>query len=534
MPDSLAEKDYSYYLDKLDCDTNGKVLDSLYCRAYLYKARMERNPKEIVNAYKNILYKSDSNLRLIYADSMIAAAKESKDNALTGSAYLTKGLVFYNSNNHPAALNNYLTANKLLSVTKDFYLIYKVKFNIAQIKYRLGFYDESVSLLRECIGYYSGSGGKPYLSSLHSLGLCYNRQKKYSQSSAINNLGIKEATLTKDDDMIPYFEHSEGVNQYFKGNYSLSITQLGRSIPKIISNGDRAHLAVAHFYLGKDYLAVHQIPKALLYFKEVDKAFGDGIYIRPDLLECYVILVDYYRNAKDQTNELYYTTRLLNANLSIASADKYLSRTVFKKYDARKMQLDNIKAKTIAEKSNSMLFIFLAAILVLVAFVLILIYKLNRQKRIKKQRFDKIYKQQDVPVPDIPVVSNEKQELGFNPEIVNSLLRYLEKFEDSKAYLAKGITLSTLAAEFQSNKTYVSKVINHYKGKKTYDYVSDLKIEHVIFLLKTEKKFRNYTNKALAEEAGFSTTQHFTTAFKKYTNGLSPTYFTEQIRRNPE
>ena len=47
-------------------------------------------------------------------------------------------------------------------------------------------------------------------------------------------------------------------------------------------------------------------------------------------------------------------------------------------------------------------------------------------------------------------------------------------------------------------------------------------------LLKTENKYRNYTNKALAEEVGFGSTQNFTRAFKNRTD-ISPTYFVQKI-----
>ena len=70
----------------------------------------------------------------------------------------------------------------------------------------------------------------------------------------------------------------------------------------------------------------------------------------------------------------------------------------------------------------------------------------------------------------------------------------------------------------------------HYRHKKSVDYINDLKVEYIIKKLKSNPKFRLYTNKALAEEAHFSTTQHFTRAFMKNT-GISPTYFVKQLNK---
>ena len=48
--------------------------------------------------------------------------------------------------------------------------------------------------------------------------------------------------------------------------------------------------------------------------------------------------------------------------------------------------------------------------------------------------------------------------------------------------------------------------------------------------LKTDGRYRNYTNRALAEEAGFGSAQHFTRAFKER-NGISPTYFIGRLKK---
>lgn len=113
-----------------------------------------------------------------------------------------------------------------------------------------------------------------------------------------------------------------------------------------------------------------------------------------------------------------------------------------------------------------------------------------------------------------------------------SLRKELNKFEKTKKYLEKDINLSKIAAYLKTNTKYASKIILKYRGKKTIDYINDLKIDHVIELLKTENKYRNYTNKALAEEVGFGSTQNFTRAFKNRTD-ISPTYFVQKINEMP-
>src|SRR5690606_33139412 len=115
---------------------------------------------------------------------------------------------------------------------------------------------------------------------------------------------------------------------------------------------------------------------------------------------------------------------------------------------------------------------------------------------------------------------------------VQSMLKQLEKFEKERKYLEKDWTLVKLAALFNSNTKYLSAIVHHYRNKSFQEYINGLKIGFIVEMLKNDRKTRNYTNKALAEEGGFSSTQRFTNAFKNLT-GISPTYFIQELNKNP-
>lgn len=111
------------------------------------------------------------------------------------------------------------------------------------------------------------------------------------------------------------------------------------------------------------------------------------------------------------------------------------------------------------------------------------------------------------------------------------MLKQLEKFQKDKKFLEKDLTAAKLTVAFGSNAKYLSKIIYHYRGKKFTKYINDLKIDHIISLLKEDKRIRNYTNMALAEEAGFSSTQRFATAFFAKT-GMPTSYFIEELKKS--
>jgi AraC-like DNA-binding protein len=523
--DSLSHKAYEYFIEKLESDELTSEHARIYSNAYLAKAKAEQNWNEIMAAYKGILHLSDKRTRIIYADSMIYAAKHTHRNELIGSAYLTKGIVYYDLKEHNNALDNYLLADEYISSTNDRYLQHKIKYNIAQIKYYLGFYDEAVVLFSECVAYFKDQEDVPYLTSLHSLGLTYNRLGKFDLCTATNNFGIKEASRIELYEAIPRFVNSEGINQYFQKNYVVSIGKLQETLPSLIKSKDFANEMVTYFYLGKNHWALNQPEKAIPYFFKVDKAFTKENYIRPDLRENFELLINYYKQKKDLPKQLLYINQLLLADKYLEDNYKYLSGRIHKEYDTKKLLQDKNEIERSLNSRKQLLAIFSVIILLLLLTVVYLILRARRNKR----RFRELMMRKQKPAKPISEKSLNGQ-LDINPEVVASVLKHLEKFEANEKYLAKDVTLPKLAKMFDSNIVYVSKIIAYSRHKKSVDYINDLKIEHIMTQLRENGKFRKYTNKALGEEAGFSTTQHFTRAFAKNT-GISPTYFIQELNK---
>ena len=119
----------------------------------------------------------------------------------------------------------------------------------------------------------------------------------------------------------------------------------------------------------------------------------------------------------------------------------------------------------------------------------------------------------------------------INQDKIKSLLKQLEKFEKDDKFLEKDLTSNKLAVVFGTNAKYLSKIIYHYRGKKFVDYINDLKVDYLISLLQNDKAVRKYSNKALAEEVGFSSTQRFTNAFFART-GMPVSFFIQEIKKD--
>ena len=531
LPDSLAGVDSDYIFQRIEESENYSSRQKIYLRSFLSKAKTERNFEDIMDGYKNYIHHSRDDLKLTYADSMVYIAKKSGQKSLIGSAYLSKGIVYYGLKKNDLALDNYLIANSYITETDEPYLLYKVKYNIAQIKYYLGFYNEAISLFKECIEYFKTQDARGYLNSLHCLGLCYNKTGDFGLCTQTNAFGMAEGTRLKNSDMAAYFKHSEGVNQFALHNYALSISKINGSLPRIIKNGDFANLAVGNFYIGKSYWALGQQQRAISYFQMVDKTFAQKNYIRPDLRENYEILIRYYKSNKKLSSQLHYIDRLLEADSILDSSFKYLSGKIHKEYDTKELLDDKIEIQKAlnARKYNDHISLIIITLLFL-SLIGTTYWYLKRKSQYRK-RFDELMQEKE----NSRILAEEKllktPAFDINEKASATVLRQLFKFEKNKIFLDKELTLVKLAASFDSNTKYLSKVIYRYKGKKFVDYVNDLRVDYIIQMIRNEKNYRNYTNDALAQEAGFSSTQRFVKAFTKNTK-ISPSYFLQQIKKD--
>ncbi|MNS18525.1 Helix-turn-helix domain protein [compost metagenome] len=532
VPDSLKNKEYQYLNQMIYDLKSDSSKAAIYIDAHIKKAKKEQNWEELVKGYQNALHQSADRLKLTFADSMVYTAKKSKNDALIGSAYLSKGIVYYGLKQQTNALDNYIIANNYISRTNDDYLIYKVKYNIAQIKYYLGFYDEAISLLNECIVYFKEESPRPYLNTLHSLGICYNKIGNYGLCSETNSIGLSESKRLGNNEMNAYFIHSEGINEYFKKNYGSAIQKIKSSLEEITQNKDFANEAVGNFYIGKCYWELKKPEKALVYFQKVDQTFKNKEYIRPDLREVYELLIKYYKTKDKPKEQLYYIDQLLKADTILNETSKYLIGKIHKEYDTKALltEKERIKEQLLRRKYNDI--ILVSIILLLFAISIFFTYRHFKNRSLYKQKFDELMLKINEENKNKAKLKIEKTEiLDIKPEAVATVLKQLEKFERDKKFLEKDLTLVKLSAAFNSNTKYLSKIIYHYRNKGFVEYINELKVEHLIALLNEDKRIRNYTNKALAEEAGFSTTQRFANAFLSKT-GMPTSYFIEELKKS--
>jgi len=533
LPDSLKSKSYTYLNKKVDFYENINPDKTwMYLSACLKKAKEEENHQQINDTYENMVYLSKPELNIPYADSMIIHGKNNHNEGYIAGGFIAKGSIYYSKKRYQKALDNYIIANAHAENTNNEYLKNIIKYHISTIKIYLGFYDEIITPLKESVAYFKTTDVKGYVNSLHALSLCYNKTGKYDLCTATNNEGLKASRHTTNVDK-NYFIHSEGINQYSLKNYTTAIQKLTSSIPVLAKSGDFANETVGYFYIGKSYLGLKDTLKALEFLRKVDRAFIEKKYIRPDLRENYEILINYYKKQNNTKMQLHYVEKLLKADSILTQNFKYISGKVHKEYDSYKLERAREELKQeLNEQEKTNYILYITAIL-LFFLSLFLIYRYYINQRNYRLKFEELMHKNSLETEELThetTEENEPKQLEINPDVVASILKQLEKFEANKKFLQKDLTLVNLAGTFNTNTNYLSKVINYSRHKNYINYLNDLRIDYIVTLLKQDQKFRNYTIKALAEESGFSTAQHFSKAFFART-GIYPSYFITELNK---
>ena len=114
-------------------------------------------------------------------------------------------------------------------------------------------------------------------------------------------------------------------------------------------------------------------------------------------------------------------------------------------------------------------------------------------------------------------------------ETEEQLLIKLKKFENSKRFINKDISLALLAGQLDTNTKYLSEIINSHYHVNFNTYVNRLRINYIIEKLKTDPNYIKYRISYLAENCGFASHSSFATVFKSIT-GISPVKFIDFLK----
>ncbi|MDQ8749969.1 helix-turn-helix domain-containing protein [Elizabethkingia miricola] len=546
ITDSLKKFNYNELKEKFDdYYNNDKSLEAKrIAKYYLQKAKNEKNTLQIAEGYILIHFNEDFSTALKYIDSLGIITKNIKGSLYPARTYRLKGNLYYKNDDLKKALENYFISLNYAKQQNDEKQIMYVNLNIAYIDTYMGKNEEAAKIFKQ---YYNSKLLSKVENNQTRINLinCYIELNKLDSANILIKEGINISLPTKNKYNISQYSYLSGLSNLKQKKYELAISDLSKAY-SYFSTIDDTNANYALYALGKSYDGQHDKEKAIQHFIKLDSNIQKTNNLFPELKEVYTYIINYYKEKDDKEKQLFYIDRFLKVNTKLDEQFKYLSTELHKKYEIPNLIHEKENIITDLKNRKITLWIFIGVILTS-AFILITYFYFNLKKTEKKYR--KIAQDLIKSLEEKePIVSNSSNDVtkvsqpktiienkvgkSIPEDVIQFILRELDNFEKQDLFLKKGITLSSLSKQIKTNSSYLSDIINSYKGKNFATYLNDLRIDYAIDKLLKDRKFRSYKLTVVAEELGYNNEQAFATAFKKKTGTTFTIYIKEIENRN--
>ena len=517
---------------------------SLYAKALLKNAKNSQDSYDLVQAYEINAHISEKDLplQIKFLDSALFYSHQIKKHYYPTILYVNKGVAYADAGFFSEALQNYLEGLKSAKSKNDDVYEHIIYHNIALLKRKLGKYEESKKLFLKCLNYEksklknSEKRLRSYLETLSELVITYRRNKEIDSALILNQLGLKES---KNLPIRNLFILNKGILNYYNFSYKEAILNLNNGLrglrkPESSFYSENYNLLDGFLYLGNAHLKIGNREEAIINYKRVDSLISSTNYLIPEIRATYMEIINHYKRDGKIEEQLYYITRLIRYDSILDNNMVDLNIKLNKDYDTpnlieEKERLINSLSEQ-QKKSN----IFLKILLAITLMSSILFFINYKKKKIYKKRFEQLINT-NLQKLDSEVILNEinetsRSDLDISEDVIGKILDGLKVFEKEEGFTKINLTSTLLAKKLNTNTKYLTKIIKSSRSKNFTQYINDLRIEYILNKLKTDKKLLNYTIKALANEAGFNSSEVFSKYFHKKT-GIYPSYFIKEMQK---
>ncbi len=327
---------------------------------------------------------------------------------------------------------------------------------------------------------------------------------------------------------------------YFRLNDFTLSENYYRKAEGLLKNGS-CTLGLVYNGLGGIRLKQKNWKDAEIYLKKAEKIADTSKSLKLKKA-VYSNINDYYEGTGDNDKASLYAVKYVHAYDSIAARNQSFA---MKDYDHLKTKV-NKKGGQMNLVKNTAIIVLFTSLVGLVAFFRI------KQKR-QRSKFRNIIRAQlnmisnkthypfkksddsefsNISVEEIdekdPESGRRRNDSLMTSETESKLLELLEDFEKGELYNNKGMSLSFLAGELNTNTKYLSYVINQHKSADFKTYINRLRINYIVDKLINDEKYRQYKISILADECGFSSHSKFAAVFKAVTD-YSPSAYIKYL-----
>ena len=390
---------------------------------------------------------------------------------------------------------------------------------------------------------------------LEAISLNERRENKAGKAINLYNLGNLYLMEHRGDSALYYLNQSLILKTELKDDYGMliSLDGLGRTYadelnrPLMALEYYKKAKAIASCIQSDNWLAIVNVDmaKALMKLNNAGKAgelFHQGlVYARKEqvysiIQEALVSLVEISisRNAPAVIN---YFKELNAANDSVIAQEKArITMEMMVKFETEKIEKENQVLRKTGElqqlhlKNKNQTILLLSLILFLMLISGLIIAALYRQK-------DKAYRAivlqhmnlsgRSAEPGQIPEMHKDGKEAKYLQDIKEEdhvlLIKLLDYFENEKPYLDPECNLKDLCKILNTNRTYLSTLINQRFNKNFARFINEYRVYHVKELL-CDNSTPNYAIDEIGKLAGFGNRSSFHHHFRSII-GVTPAYF---------
>lgn len=326
---------------------------------------------------------------------------------------------------------------------------------------------------------------------------------------------------------------------YFKLNDYTVAENYYRKAKKQLKGGS-CTLGLIYNGLGGIRLKQKNWKDAELYLKKAEKIADTSRSLKLKKA-VYSNINDYYEGTGDASKASLYAVKYVKAYDSIAARNQEFA---VKAPDASGNKKNKRSGQMNIAKNAAIIILFLSLV------GLILFFRTKQKKQ--RSKFRNIIRTQLQVIGNRNIVLKRSEDAEFSnisveeidekdsetdrkrndslmtSETESKLLELLEDFEKGNLYNNKGMSLSFLAGELNTNTKYLSYVINQHKNADFKTYVNRLRINYIVDKLINDEKYRQYKISILADECGFSSHSKFAAVFKAVTD-FSPSAYIKYL-----
>lgn len=505
----------SFLLSAKKQNNQGHILRSLY-----WLIRINFEAKDVEKKIEELINLSNKN--------------NEKDYEFPAKAYILKSEYLIFKGKSIDGLNEALKAEKLAKLKGNHGQSLLIKKLIGTIYLDLNRIEDALNQFKLYKSFFINEKEKSreYLFSVWMIANIYNKLKK--PDLAIKYLDTSLGKISKDNFFYKFLILYKGISYNIKKDYPKSNLYLTESMYLLKKENINNSLATAYFFLGENkFQGEKNYFEAKKYFLKADSLINKNNLFFYDFRENYIRLIEIAKKNNSKEEQLKHLDELIHFDSILNGRTDQLRKVINDKYETP--LLIEEKENLVKELNRASHFVYLFVFLFFITFIFSVRYVLKLQA--DKRKFMKLLEQMkdneantiqsDVIVED-DTIRSEIKKADIPVEIVKDILQKLIVFEKNNEFLNPSVKQVDLARQFETNSNYLSKIINNYKGKNFSKYLNDLRIEYAIKKLKSDKKFRNFTIKAIAEETGFNTAESFSKSFQLKT-GIQPSYFIKKI-----